>query len=152
VRAAEACILQAFCKLPCREIATLPAPVSAPVPLPIPVPMPPALARLRRCVAAVLLGALAAADGASPAAATPAAPPRRPADELFDKSLKASVEALRVYGSWDEPTQLQRVNEIGYRVAQESGFHDYPFSFGLIDMPEPNAFALPAGQIFVTRG
>ena len=31
-------------------------------------------------------------------------------------------------------------------------YTDFPFTFHLIDMPEPNAFALPGGQIFVTRG
>jgi len=72
--------------------------------------------------------------------------------ELFEKSLQAAAEALRVYGSWDEPAQLARVAEIGYRVAQEAGYRDYPLSFYLIDLAEPNAFALPAGQVFVTRG
>ena len=41
---------------------------------------------------------------------------------------------------------------IGYRLAQESKFQDFPFTFYLIDMPEPNAFALPGGQIFITKG
>ncbi len=78
--------------------------------------------------------------------------PARPRDELFDKSLQAAVEALKVYGRWDSPADLRRVTEIGYRVAQESGFRDYPITFCLIDMTEPNAFALPAGEVFVTRG
>ncbi len=104
----------------------------------------------RRLVSILLLASLAAT--AAPAAVPPAPSGRTAAEELFDKSLKAAVEALRVYGRWDDPAQLRRVNEIGYRVVQESGFRDYPITFGLIDMPEPNAFALPAGQIFVTRG
>jgi Zn-dependent protease with chaperone function/tetratricopeptide (TPR) repeat protein len=72
--------------------------------------------------------------------------------DLFEKSLRAAAEAVRVYGEWDAPEELRRVAEIGYRVAQESGFRDFPVSFYLIDMPEPNAFALPGGQVFVTRG
>lgn len=80
-------------------------------------------------------------------------PAQAPPDtDLFEKSLEAAVEALRVYGVWDEPEALRRVASIGYRVAAESRFTAFPISFYLIDMPEPNAFALPAGQIFVTRG
>ena len=72
--------------------------------------------------------------------------------DLYLKSLRATYQALAQYGSWDNLEELQRVNEIGYRVAQETGFRDFPFTFHLIDMPEPNAFALPGGHIFVTRG
>jgi Zn-dependent protease with chaperone function/tetratricopeptide (TPR) repeat protein len=79
-------------------------------------------------------------------------PAVEPNVDLFEKSLQAAAEAVKVYGAWDEPAELRRVAEIGYRVAQESGFRDFPISFYLIDLPEPNAFALPGGQIFVTRG
>jgi len=72
--------------------------------------------------------------------------------DLFEKSLQAATEASRVYGSWDAPAERRRVAEIGYRVAQETGYRDFPISFYLIDLAEPNAFALPGGQVFVTRG
>jgi Zn-dependent protease with chaperone function/tetratricopeptide (TPR) repeat protein len=78
--------------------------------------------------------------------------PVRKGDDLFDKSLQAALEALKVYGRWDSPADLRRVTQIGYRVAQESEYRDYPITFGLIDMAEPNAFALPGGEVFVTRG
>jgi Zn-dependent protease with chaperone function len=73
-------------------------------------------------------------------------------DDIFLKSLRATYQALAQYGSYDDLDELRRVNDIGYRIAQESGFRQYPFSFHIIDMPEPNAFALPGGHIFVTRG
>jgi Zn-dependent protease with chaperone function len=98
---------------------------------------------------------LAPAGAASAPAAEPAPLPRRPqtpADELFGKSLEAATQAVQVYGSWENPEALERVSRIGYRVAREAGFDDFPFSFYLADMVEPNAFALPGGQIFVTRG
>ncbi|MCB1007640.1 MAG: hypothetical protein KDB94_01970, partial [Acidobacteria bacterium] len=100
---------------------------------------------LRRPVAVFVLALLAAASVPPPARA------ETPLDlDLFGKSLEAAVEALRVYGVWENPEALHRVADIGYRVAAESGFTGFPISFYLIDMPEPNAFALPAGQIFVT--
>lgn len=73
-------------------------------------------------------------------------------EELFEKTLKAALQALAFYGRYDNPAEMQRVADIGYRIAQESKFQDYPYTFYLADMPEPNAFALPGGQIFITRG
>lgn len=72
--------------------------------------------------------------------------------DLFDKSLEVAHEALAQYGVYDNPAELRRLNDIGYRVARESNYTAFPFTFHLIDMPEPNAFALPGGHLFVTRG
>jgi predicted Zn-dependent protease len=72
--------------------------------------------------------------------------------DLFVKSLEATRQAIEFYGSYDNPQELLRVSEIGYRIAQETRFSKYPFSFFLVDIPVPNAFALPGGQIFITRG
>jgi predicted Zn-dependent protease len=72
--------------------------------------------------------------------------------ELFKKSLQVAAEAANQYGIYDNPEELARVNRIGYELAQQSDFKKFPFTFGVVDMPVPNAFALPAGQIFVTRG
>ena len=104
-------------------------------------------------LAALLCGGVRAAEPPQPAPRPDATPPvKGSGDDLYDKSLKAAVEAIKIYGAWDDPAQLRRINELGYRIAQESGFREYPLTFGLVNMPEPNAFALPAGQIFVTRG
>lgn len=72
--------------------------------------------------------------------------------KLFGKSLEAAYEAYEHFGATDEPGALERVADIGYALAAHSEFSDFPFSFYVIDMPEPNAFALPGGHIFVTRG
>ena len=71
---------------------------------------------------------------------------------LFEKSAQAAVQALAVYGPYDDPEELERINRIGYSIARHSGFDKYPFSFFIVDMAVPNAFALPAGHIFVSRG
>lgn len=71
---------------------------------------------------------------------------------LFQKSLAAAAQAVRQYGLLDDPAAQERVNRIGYQVAYHADFDDYPFTFAVVDTPLPNAFALPAGQIFVTRG
>ncbi len=72
--------------------------------------------------------------------------------DLFAKTQKAAQQALEFYGAYDNPAEQARLTEIGYRIAQESTFRDFPFTFYLVDLPEPNAFALPGGQIFLTRG
>ncbi|MCI0614979.1 M48 family metallopeptidase, partial [bacterium] len=48
--------------------------------------------------------------------------------------------------------QIQRINNIGYRVAQRSAPELTNFSFRIVKMEEPNAFALPGGFIFITTG
>lgn len=72
--------------------------------------------------------------------------------DLYEKSFEAARQALDHYGAYDDPAALRRVADIGYQLALQSGYDDVPFSFFLIDMPVPNAFALPGGHIFVTRG
>jgi predicted Zn-dependent protease len=44
------------------------------------------------------------------------------------------------------------VAQIGARMAQRSPRKDTPYQFAIADMPEPNAFALPGGYIYVSRG
>ncbi|MES1244866.1 MAG: M48 family metalloprotease [Acidobacteriota bacterium] len=72
--------------------------------------------------------------------------------ELFLKSLQVARQALEQYGEYDNPADQARVNRIGYELAQQSGYTKVPFTFTMVDMPVPNAFALPGGQIFITRG
>jgi len=41
---------------------------------------------------------------------------------------------------------------MGQRLVQHSPRRDVTYSIHVVDMPEPNAFALPGGYVFVTRG
>lgn len=101
----------------------------------------------RGVAAALIFALLASGPSTAPAAAQTIKDP-----ELYSKSLDAARQALAEFESWDAPEQLERVNRIGFAIVEASDYRDYPFSFFLVDMPEPNAFALPGGQIFVTRG
>ncbi len=87
-----------------------------------------------------------------PLGARPASPQEISNPDLFGKSLEAAEKAVEFYGAWDDPDELRRMADIGYRIAQESSFRKFPFSFYLVEMPVPNAFALPGGHIFLTRG
>jgi predicted Zn-dependent protease len=110
---------------------------------------------LRRAASALHASLPAWVAGAALAALLLAAPARAQKvsnPELFAKSLAAAQEAVDEYGTWDDVAALRHVADVGYRVAAASGYSDFPFSFFIADMREPNAFALPGGQVFVTRG
>ncbi len=100
--------------------------------------------RSRAAIGAALALAVA---GAGAAAGVEVANPA-----LFARSLAAATEAARQYGLLDDAEAQERVNRIGYKVAYHANFDSYPFTFAVVDTPIPNAFALPAGQIFVTSG
>ena len=51
----------------------------------------------------------------------------------------------------DQPLQ-QYVQQIGAAIAAKSERPNLPWTFRVVDDPTPNAFALPGGFIFVTRG
>ena len=101
----------------------------------------------KRVIARVLTIALVFAGLCRPSLAQSLKDP-----ELFHKSQMAAQQALSFYGRWNNPEEMRRVADIGYRIAQEATFQDFPFTFYLADMAAPNAFALPGGQIFITSG
>lgn len=107
---------------------------------------------LRHTLAGILLALLPISVAAAGETVPAPHPLPTPAEELFRKSLEAAAQAVQVYGAWDNPEALARVARIGYRVAKEANYTEFPLSFYLADMAEPNAFALPGGQIFITRG
>lgn len=72
--------------------------------------------------------------------------------EDFEIGLEASRFFVESFGSVDDDSLVTRVQDIGYRIACRAGHPDYLFTFNLLDMPDPNALALPGGFIFVTRG
>jgi hypothetical protein len=63
--------------------------------------------------------------------------------------------AGRILGAaklWNDDAAQQRVNRIGRWMASQTSRPDLPWTFGVIDSPEINAFAAPGGYILVTRG
>ena len=51
-----------------------------------------------------------------------------------------------------DPAAQQRVNLVGRWLASRSSRPELPWTFGVIDDGEINAFAAPGGYILVTRG
>lgn len=64
----------------------------------------------------------------------------------------AADEVRQTVGMVADPHLQRYVNRIGLALARDSERPSLPWSFGVVDDPTPNAFALPGGFIFLTRG
>ena len=51
-----------------------------------------------------------------------------------------------------DPRMQRYVNSVGRWIASQSERPDLPWQFGVLDAPQLNAFAVPGGTIFITRG
>ncbi len=65
---------------------------------------------------------------------------------------EADKEAVAAYGLYPDPKVQAYVDELGKRLAARSERPSLPWSFKVVDDPAVNAFALPGGFIYVTRG
>ena len=65
---------------------------------------------------------------------------------------KGAAEVKQEYGTYDMPTLQQYVNQVGQRLAAKSHRPNLDYHFTVVDSPEINAFALPGGYIYITRG
>jgi predicted Zn-dependent protease len=52
----------------------------------------------------------------------------------------------------NDPRQQRYVNNVGRWLASQTERPDLPWQFGVLDTPGLNAFAVPGGTIFVTKG
>jgi predicted Zn-dependent protease len=62
------------------------------------------------------------------------------------------AEIRREMGVYDDPELQRYVTDIGERLARVSHRPNLPWTFTVVDSPAINAFALPGGYIYVTRG
>ncbi len=75
-------------------------------------------------------------------------------DVSKDKKLGAEA-ALQVeleMGLYDHDSLYKLVNEVGNKLVSRLSKNQFDFQFFLVDSAEPNAFALPGGYVYVTRG
>jgi predicted Zn-dependent protease len=62
------------------------------------------------------------------------------------------VEIRREMGVYDDPELQRYVNDIGQQLARVSHRPNLPWTFTIVDSPAINAFALPGGYVYLTRG
>lgn len=72
--------------------------------------------------------------------------------EEIELGRQADEEILASVGLYDDPELQAYVEEIGQALAARSERPDLPWSFKVVDDPAVNAFALPGGYVYVTRG
>ena len=73
------------------------------------------------------------------------------ADEIT-QGQKAHAEVLKEYGVLNNPRLQAYVNDLGQRLAKQSHRNQLKWTFTVLDSPDINAFALPGGFVYVTRG
>ena len=68
------------------------------------------------------------------------------------EGAKAHQQVLAEYGALANPRLQAYVNDIGQKLARQSHRANLKWTFTVLDSPEINAFALPGGYVYITRG
>ncbi|MFN0315357.1 MAG: M48 family metalloprotease [Burkholderiales bacterium] len=68
------------------------------------------------------------------------------------EGAKAHPQILAEFGEYKDPKLQAYVNEVGQRLAKASHRPELDWHFTVLDSPDVNAFALPGGYVYVTRG
>ncbi|HXV37143.1 MAG TPA: M48 family metalloprotease [Myxococcota bacterium] len=127
---------------------------------------PPRCARLRALAIMLLRGAIPRAfsiaiAAAFAGAACGGAPPtrERPREVILrseDVDRRVGEETAQdvdaELGLIQDPTLVGYVAEVGARLARHAPSRRFDYTFQVVDQDLPNAFALPGGYIFVSRG
>ena len=103
-------------------------------------------------VAAILLGALTLTHCASNPVTGGKDFVLMSEQQEIQMGAQAHQDVLKEYAALDNPDLQAYVNEIGQRLAKQSHRPDLDWHFTVVDSPDVNAFALPGGYVYITRG
>jgi len=67
---------------------------------------------------------------------------------LGEEANKAIITQIGLY----EHPALENLNEVGQKLVQYLDPQKFDYKFGILDMQEPNAMALPGGFVYFSRG
>jgi predicted Zn-dependent protease len=75
-------------------------------------------------------------------------------DLSMDRKMgaEAALQVEQMIGIYPDSALTAYVNAVGHRLVDALGNTPFNFRFQVVDMAEPNAFALPGGYIYVSRG
>jgi predicted Zn-dependent protease len=62
------------------------------------------------------------------------------------------AKIIELFGEYNDPELINYVNRIGEHIARNTERPDVDFRFTVLDTPMVNAFALPGGYVYVSRG
>ena len=70
----------------------------------------------------------------------------------LDMGREADPAIISEYGLYDDPKLAAYVDSVGQRLGKVSHLPTLAWHFRLLDSPVVNAFAIPGGYIYITRG
>ncbi len=65
---------------------------------------------------------------------------------------EAASEIAQTVGIYGDSNLTKYVSAVGQRLVNKLGEQPFQYRFHVLDMAEPNAFALPGGYVYVSRG
>jgi len=65
---------------------------------------------------------------------------------------QTDAEVAATYGVYDDPALQSYVSKLGLSLAAKGQRPGLPWRFTVLDSPVVNAFAVPGGAVYVTRG
>lgn len=107
--------------------------------------------RARACAVAGLVCVMAAGCATNPVTGRRQLALITEAQEI-QMGQQAAQQVAQQLGLVDNASLQQYVQTVGERLARESERPNLPWRFAVVEDPTPNAFALPGGFIFLTRG
>ena len=116
-----------------------------------PGPVDPSRSRAPRLAAALLLAVVAAACASNPVTGSRELVFMSQSQEA-DLGRQADAQIRSEMGVYEDPALQEYVAAIGNELAVVSHRPDLPWTFTVIDSPVVNAFAVPGGYIYLTRG
>jgi predicted Zn-dependent protease len=73
-------------------------------------------------------------------------------DKELEMGRQSDPAVIQEYGLYGDSALAKYVQYVGMRVAKASHLPDLEWHFRLLDSPVVNAFAIPGGYIYITRG
>lgn len=73
-------------------------------------------------------------------------------DQEVDLGKQYSTQVMQQYSEYEHPELTALVDKLGAELAASSHRPGLAYHFTVLDSPEVNAFALPGGYIYITRG
>src|SRR5439155_14405560 len=73
-------------------------------------------------------------------------------DQEIAIGQQQDADVRRQMGMYDDRGLQQYISDVGLRLARECERPHLPWHFAIVDVPAINAFALPGGYVYVTRG
>jgi len=72
----------------------------------------------------------------------------------YDKKIgyETSIKIELTMGLYEDSIKTDYLNSVGQRLVKNLDSQHFPYQFFILDRDEPNAFSLPGGYVYITRG